>query len=249
MASESAIPIRMPGITRDSRRIAAGVGAAAAGAACYWLPSAALVSAAARRTFGVEATIPRSDAVALTFDDGPHPQGTPRVLAELERAGAAATFFLVGEQVERDPALAAEIVAAGHEVGVHCRRHRNLMRLTPRQVRDDVARAADAIAEATGREPRLYRPPLGILTAPAVAAARRHGWRIVLWTRDGKDWRRRATAASIAARLLRGVEGGDVLLLHDADWYSAADSWRRTAAALGPLLAALDARGLGAARL
>lgn len=234
---------------RDHKRLAAGLGALAAGTIGYWLPSAALVSPAARRSFGVEATIPRDDAVALSFDDGPHPQGTPRVLEELDRRGATAAFFLAGEQVERWPSLAAEVAAAGHEVGVHCRRHRNLMRLTPRQVRDDVARAAAAIAEATGREPRLYRPPLGILTAAGVAAARAHGWRIVLWTADGHDWQARATPESIAARVLRRLRGGDVVLLHDADWYSASGSWARTAAAIAPILDGIEARGLAVASL
>lgn len=239
----------MPGTTGHDRRLAAGLGAVAGATLGYWLPSASLVSAAARRTFGVEATIPRADAVALTFDDGPHPQGTPRVLAELERAGVAATFFLAGEQVERRPELAAALVAAGHEVGVHCHRHRNLMRLAPRQVADDLARAAAAIGEATGRAPTLYRPPYGILTAAGLAVARRSGWRTVLWTRDGRDWERRATPESIAARVLRRVGGDDVLLLHDADWYSAAGSWQRTAGALGPILAGLEGRGLAVAPL
>jgi peptidoglycan/xylan/chitin deacetylase (PgdA/CDA1 family) len=232
----------MTGMRPHHTTAALGIGAAAA--LGYWLPSAALVSAAARRAFGVEATVPQADAFALTFDDGPHPQGTPRMLAELQRRGTTAAFFLAGEQVERRPALAAEVAAAGHEVGVHCHRHRNLMRLAPRQVRDDLARAADAIAAATGREPRLYRPPYGILTAAALAAARAHAWRTVLWTSDGRDWRTRETPESIAARVLRRLDGGGVVLLHDADWYSAAGSWERTAAAVAPILDGADARGL-----
>ncbi len=73
-----------------------------------------------------------------------------------------ATFFLVGQQVLRNPTLAAEIVAAGHGVGLHCHRHRNLLRLTPRQVREDILRALGVIEEATGRSPALYRPPYGV---------------------------------------------------------------------------------------
>ena len=220
-----------------------------AAAAGYWLPAAALVSAPLRRLLGVRATIERQDAVALTFDDGPHPHGTPAVLAALERAGAPATFFLVGEQVERWPALAAEIASAGHHVGVHCHRHRNLMRLTPAQVRDDLLHAADLIASVTGHAPVYYRPPYGTLTTPALALARRRGWETVLWRRDGHDWERRATADSIVERILRRLAPGDVVLLHDADHYSAPQSWRRTAAALGPLLSALAERGLTPASL
>ncbi|MGD0716169.1 MAG: polysaccharide deacetylase family protein [Gaiellaceae bacterium] len=226
------------------RRLACGAGAAVAAAAGYWVPAAAVVSGPLRRLLGVRATIEREDAVALTFDDGPHPEGTPAVLAALERVGAPATFFLVGEQVERWPALAAEIVAAGHQVGVHCHRHRNLMRLTPTQVRNDLLHATELIASATGREPLHYRPPYGILTTPALAVARRMGWEVVLWRRDGHDWERRATADSIVERILHRLAPGDVVLLHDADHYSAPQSWRRTAAALDPLLSALMERGL-----
>ncbi|MBX5474928.1 MAG: polysaccharide deacetylase family protein [Thermoleophilia bacterium] len=205
--------------------------------------------APARRALGVRAHVDAPDAVALTFDDGPHPQGTPRVLELLERAGARATFFLAGEQVERHPRLAAEIVAAGHEAALHCHRHRNLMRVTPRGTRHDLDRAAAAIAEATGVQPARYRPPYGILTAPALRHARRRGWEVVLWRRDGRDWRAEATPESIAGRLLGRARAGDVLLLHDADWYSAPGSWRRTADALALVLERLRERGLRVAPL
>ncbi len=216
-------------------------GAVAAG---YWLPSTALVSPLARRALGVRAHVAERDAVALTFDDGPHPEGTPRVLELLAGAGARATFFLVGEQVERRPRLAADIAAAGHEVGVHCYRHRNLMRLSPRATRADLDRAAAALADATGVEPRRYRPPYGILTSAALRHARRRGWETVLWRRDGRDWEADATPQSIARRLLGKARGGDVLLLHDADWYSAPGSWRRTVDALALTLEELRERGL-----
>src|ERR1019366_2981326 len=88
--------------------------------------------------------------LALTFDDGPHPRGTPAVLELLERAGVRATFYLVGEQVERRPSLAAEIVAAGHEVGIHGYRHTLLLRRRPGSLRDDLDRAAAVIGEASG---------------------------------------------------------------------------------------------------
>jgi peptidoglycan/xylan/chitin deacetylase (PgdA/CDA1 family) len=233
----------------DDRRLPVAAAAALAGAAGYWLPSTALVFPPARRALGVRAHVDDRGAVALTFDDGPHPDGTPLVLELLARAGVRATFFLAGEQVERRPALAAEILAAGHETAVHCHRHRNLMRVTPRGTRDDLDRAASAIAGATGVEPRRYRPPYGILTAPALLHARRRGWETVLWRRDGRDWRADATPQSIADRLLGRARGGDVLLLHDADWYSASGSWRRTAAALELVLERLRERGLRVAPL
>jgi peptidoglycan/xylan/chitin deacetylase (PgdA/CDA1 family) len=223
--------------------------AAAVGAAAYWLPAAALVSAHARRLFGVRATVAREDAVALTFDDGPHPEGTPAVLEALERLRAPATFFLAGEQVARYPTLAAEIIAAGHEAGVHCQRHRNLMRLTPCQVRDDLLRATELIAAATGRQPRYYRPPYGILTTAALTLARRLGWEIVLWRRDGHDWEAHATPTTINARILHRLTPGDIILLHDADHYSAPGSWQRTAASIDRLGIGLHERRLAVAEL
>ena len=101
-----------------------------------------------RAALGVEDRTRGGGGFHLTFDDGPHPEGTPAVLEVLARHGVRATFFLVGEQVRRDPALVGELLAAGHELGLHCDRHRNLLRLSPRQVREDIARAQDTIASA-----------------------------------------------------------------------------------------------------
>ena len=197
-----------------------------------------------RRSLGVEDRTAGGCGYALTFDDGPHVEGTPVVLDLLADRGVHATFFLVGEQVRRNPALAREILAAGHGIGLHCDRHRNLLRLTPWQVREDIARALESIEDATGCSPTLYRPPYGVLNAAALRIARARGWRTLLWTQWGRDWEARATAASIAARVTDGVGEGSVLLLHDADDYSAPGSWRRTAAALPAVLETLSARGI-----
>ncbi len=208
------------------------------------LPGLAAAVPALRAPLGVEDETASGRGYALTFDDGPHPQGTPAVLELLAVREVRATFFLVGEQVERNPALAGEIVAAGHQVGVHCQRHRNLLRLTPRQVREDIERAEAAIEGATGLATTLYRPPYGVLNAAALRVARARGWRTLLWSHWGRDWEQGATAESIAALLTRGAGDGAVLLLHDADHYSADGSWRRTLAALPRILDTLAARGL-----
>ena len=210
----------------------------------YLLPGLAGALPALRGPLGVEDRTASGRGYALTFDDGPHPQGTPAVLEILARERVPATFFLVGEQVERNPALAGEIVAAGHAIALHCHRHRNLLRLAPPQVREDLARAQAAIEGATGRTPALYRPPYGVLNAAALGLAHRRGWRTLLWSEWGRDWEARATPASIAMRLTAGASAGSVLLLHDADDYSAPRSWERTAAALPRVLDTLAARGL-----
>ena len=210
------------------------------------LPGLAAAWPAMRGPLGIEDRTASGHGYALTFDDGPHAQGTPAVLALLARANVRATFFLVGEQVRRDPALAREIADAGHGIGLHCDRHRNLLRLDPRQVREDIDRALEVIHTASGRTPGLYRPPYGILNAAALRLARGRGWRTLLWSSWGRDWEARATAESIAARVTDGAGEGAVLLLHDADDYSAPGSWRRTAAALPRVLETLHARGLRA---
>jgi peptidoglycan/xylan/chitin deacetylase (PgdA/CDA1 family) len=230
----------------DHRIPGAPLAGALAGAAAlgYLLPGLAGAWPALRRPLGIEDRTAGGEGCALTFDDGPHAQGTPAVLEILARANVTATFFLVGEQVRRNPSLAGEIAAAGHGVGLHCDRHRNLLRLSPRQVREDIARAQELIVESTGIAPTLYRPPYGILNAAALRVARESGWRTLLWTRWGRDWEARATPESISARVADGACAGDVLLLHDADDYSAPGSWRRTAAALPRVLETLAERGL-----
>jgi peptidoglycan/xylan/chitin deacetylase (PgdA/CDA1 family) len=221
------------------------MGAAAATlAAGYALPALTSVVPALRAPLGVEDRTRSRRGYALTFDDGPHAQGTPAVLEILARSGTRATFFLVGEQVRRDPALGREIAAAGHGIALHCDRHRNLLRLTPWQVRDDLQRALATIEDSTGVRPCLYRPPYGVLNAAALRLAARSGWRTLLWSHWGRDWEARATAESISRLLTTGAGEGSVLLLHDADDYSAPGSWRRTVAALPLVLERMAARGL-----
>ncbi len=166
------------------------------------------------------------------------------MLELLAAEAVPATFFLVGEQVRRNPSLPREIIDAGHEVALHCDRHRNLLRLGPRQVREDIARAEDAIAAATGRAPALYRPPYGVLNATALRLANARGWRTLLWSHWGRDWEASATGESIAAKVTGGAGEGSVLLLHDADDYSAPGSWRRTLAALPAVIETMRGRGI-----
>jgi len=186
------------------------------------------------RALGIPRRLPGS-GVTLTFDDGPHPEGTPAVLEAL--GSRKATFFMIGEQVERFPSLAAEVAAAGHEIGLHGYRHRNQMRVTPRWLAEDLERGSAAIARATGSAPRLYRPPYGIFTPAGLALTR--GYDRLMWSKWGRDWRASITPAEIARLATRDLADGDVILLHDADWYSAPGSHRRTAAALPQILEAL----------
>src|SRR5262249_48387033 len=125
-----------------------------------------------------------------------------------------------------------------------CHRHRNQLRLTPRSLLEDADRGKAAIEAAGGQQIADYRPPYGIFSAAGLRAIRNRGWRPLLWSQWGRDWTARATPDSIPRRLTTGVAAGDILLLHDADYYSARDSWVRTVAALPRILEELEARGL-----
>ncbi len=190
---------------------------------------------------GVACRSGRQDAVVLTFDDGPHVEGTPAVLAALERRGARATFFLVGEQVRRAPGVARAIVDAGHEIALHGDRHVLLLRRRVASFAADLDRASASIAEATGVVPMLYRPPYGVFSRGTLAHVRGRGLEPLLWSAWGRDWQRRASPASISRRVTRRLAPGDVVLLHDSDAYSSPGSWRRTVAALPSILDAVAA--------
>jgi peptidoglycan-N-acetylglucosamine deacetylase len=213
-------------------------------AAAWCAPAPAPVVPPVANVLGIPRRIQHDSSVALTFDDGPHPQGTPATLELLAAASATATFFLVGEQVERWPAIAAEIAAAGHEIALHGYRHRLMLRRTTAALERDLDRAVEVIAAATGVRPLCYRPPYGVFSAGGLALVRRRGWAPLLWSRWGRDWEAQATPAGIAHRATMGLLAGDVVLLHDADHYSSEGSWRKTAAALPLMLDAVAGSGL-----
>jgi peptidoglycan/xylan/chitin deacetylase (PgdA/CDA1 family) len=153
--------------------------------------------------------------IALTFDDGPDPATTPRILDLLDARGARSTFFCIGRRVEEYPELAAEIIRRGHRVENHSYRHlTGFWFLSPAALRGEIERGQEAIAEATGRVPRLFRAPAGIrspLLEPALAQA---GLDLVAWTRRGFDTVT-GSVAPVLGRLRRGLSAGDILLLHD----------------------------------
>jgi peptidoglycan/xylan/chitin deacetylase (PgdA/CDA1 family) len=180
----------------------------------------------------------------LTFDDGPDPRGTPAVLDALADANATATFFLVGEQVDSYPSLANEIAAAGHEIALHGYHHRLQLRRSPRSLALDLDRSLESVRNATGREPRLYRPPYGVFSTVGLQLVRRRSWRPFLWSKWGCDWRASANASSVARLATRGLGAGDVVLLHDADHYSSRGSWIATAGAVPRIAEAAAELGL-----
>jgi len=180
--------------------------------------------------------------VALTFDDGPDPVGTPAVLAVLSDLGWQSTFFLLGSQVARYPDVARSIVDAGHEVAVHGYQHRSHLLRTPRGLRADLELATAVIGDVTGAELRWFRPPYGVLTGGSLLAARAVGLTPVLWSAWGRDWLR-LPPQQVADTVLADLAEGGTILLHDSDCTSRVGSWLSTAAALPLLAAVLGARG------
>jgi peptidoglycan/xylan/chitin deacetylase (PgdA/CDA1 family) len=185
----------------------------------------------------------RTGGVALTFDDGPSPAGTPAVLAALADLGWTATFFLLGSEVRRYPDVARSVVDAGHEIGLHGDDHRNHLTRLASWVRQDLGRARTEIIAATGRTPRWFRPPYGVLSGGSLRAAAALDLTPVLWTAWGRDWEG-IPAERVLGHLRRGLDDGGTLLLHDSDCTSAPGSWRSTVAVLPLLADELDRRGL-----
>lgn len=189
------------------------------------------------------AGIGRPGSVALTFDDGPDPEGTPAVLDALDQLGWTATFFMLGAQVQRYPDVAAAVVAAGHEAAVHGFSHRNHLARGPADVHRDVARGAAVVAEATGGWPTWFRPPYGVFTLGSLRAARRAGLRPVLWSAWGRDWEARGPA-EVADTVAGQLRPGGTVLLHDSDCVAqVAGSWRSTVRALPRLAELVDQLG------
>ncbi|MGW1059198.1 polysaccharide deacetylase family protein [Micromonospora rubida] len=226
------------------RRYTALVGAATVALATAQLaPSVTVVPAVRRRLFPRLAGTGGPGRIALTFDDGPDPESTPRFLDVLAEHRARATFFLLGAMLARSPRLAGEIAAGGHEVAVHGWAHRNLLRRGPLATYRDLARARALVEATSGLTPRFFRPPYGVLTGPALVASARLGLTPVLWTCWGRDWTATASADSVFDTVTAGLAGGGTVLLHDADCAAAPGAWRASLAALPRLLAECRSRG------
>jgi peptidoglycan/xylan/chitin deacetylase (PgdA/CDA1 family) len=184
----------------------------------------------------------RERVAALTFDDGPNLEATPRILDALGEAGVPATFFILGRHAERWPALVRRVRDEGHAIGNHGYFHRKLHFKTPAYVRDDLGRGSDAIAEAAGVRPALFRAPHGFRSpwVNAIAASlgeRVIGWSLGVWDSD------RPGAEVIARRTIAGTRPGSILLLHDGDGYDPAGDRLQTAAAIPAVVRELTQRG------
>ena len=190
-----------------------------------------------------------SRKLAITFDDGPNPAITPKLLQLLDRYNAKATFFLIGRYVRECPELVRETIARGHTVGNHTETHPNLLWLTPTQVRIELRLCHDAISNAGGAAPKWFRPPFGMRNPWVIPAARELGCRTVMWTLIPGDWlekpaewlisRMQAITQNAQQGLANGPSSfgdgngaGDILCLHDGTHRQMDGDRSRTLAAL-----------------
>jgi peptidoglycan/xylan/chitin deacetylase (PgdA/CDA1 family) len=174
--------------------------------------------------------------VRLTFDDGPNPAATPKILDTLSAHGVTATFFVVGQMAAADPAIVGRESREGHTVGNHSWDHPNLTTLTRAEVESQLQRTDDVLKQATGTTPTQWRPPYGATNAAVQAAAVDVGLTsMVLWTVDPRDWAD-PPATIVRDRVLQAVQPGSIVLLHDG-------TGANTAEALPMILNGLADRG------
>ncbi|TCO34013.1 peptidoglycan/xylan/chitin deacetylase (PgdA/CDA1 family) [Kribbella steppae] len=177
--------------------------------------------------------------VVLTFDDGPDPVYTPLILDVLAKYDAKATFFEVGRNVVKHPALTKRIHAAGHSVQNHTWTHADLRPLSAASFRQQISSTDQAIRAQTGGTPACLRPPYGAMNSTVTKRAKALGKDLVVWDIDSRDWTKPGTAA-IVRRVLAGVHNGSVILMHDGG-----GNRSQTVAALPTILKTLKARGYG----
>ena len=183
-----------------------------------------------------------SRSVALTFDDGPDPDTTPRVLDILAAHGVRGAFFLIGRRAAAAPALARRIAAEGHDLGNHTWSHRSLWLCGPGETGRQVIQGHDAIAQAAGTAPRFFRPPWGLTNLALFPHLRRLGTPCVFWTVQPEGGRP-ADASVQISRSRRRAGPGAILDLHDADGVPGAGD--RLGRALPGIIAGLRGAGLG----
>lgn len=194
-----------------------------------------------RRYPGIE-RIPRGGRVALTFDDGPDPEATISVLDALSAAGAPATFFFLGSQVEAHGDVGREVLRRGHEVGLHGFGHERHDRIDSARSIDDIRRGHAAVEDLTGAPCRWYRPPYGKMSDAANEACRSLGLTIVYWSAWGLDWEP-IGSERIADVASAQLDDGGILLLHDSAKFARRESALATANALPIILDRLSKAG------
>lgn len=154
------------------------------------------------------------NTVALTFDDGPNPIYTPKILSVLAKYNVKATFFIVGEQARQNIALIEEIVAEGHEIGSHTMRHPDANGTPLQQLQNEVLESVALLQNISNQKIKYFRPPYGHISPFYFAACQTHGITMILWSLDSNDWKK-PPIEQLVKEITRQVQPGSIILLHD----------------------------------
>lgn len=182
--------------------------------------------------------------VALTFDDGPSDIWTPKILDELKNAGVLATFFMIGEHVEKYPLVARRVAQEGHEIGNHTYKHQNLLYYTKEELKNDIKKTEGIIKNATGVVTKYFRPPKAWLSKREKKKIKEMGYQIILWSLNSKDWVN-FDDKYIINYILKNIRSGDIILFHDSGGFFAAEGGNRyeTVLAIPRLIEKLKEKG------
>ena len=152
--------------------------------------------------------------IALTFDDGPHPRYTKRILEILDRYNIKATFFVIGKNIENYPGNLKSIYESGHEIGNHSYDHINEKNINSEQAKEEIGKCEILIYNEIGITPKVFRPPQGQYSRAVEEAAKDSNYSIVLWSIDTRDWEHNPSS-KIFKTIEENVDGGDIILMHD----------------------------------
>ena len=152
--------------------------------------------------------------IALTFDDGPHPRNTPKILDILEKYQIKATFFIIGVNAKNYPEALSMVAEKGHEIGNHTYSHSLLKSKCKNEILKEIIDTEKEISKKTGISTALIRPPCGIYDSNLLEIAAENQYKVVLWNIDTNDWSH-ASGESIVSNVLNKVKGGDIILFHD----------------------------------
>ena len=211
---EAALNKRKGIFAAAGKKTTEGSGPAAAGPG--WNPNLSLPAGGGTGRQTSYSSVPMTEPyIAITFDDGPHPSNTPRLLDMLKQRNIKATFYVVGTNARRYPHLLRRMVAEGHEIGNHTENHPTLTKISTSEVRRELSVTHQAIVSATGVPPRTMRPPGGAINTELKTWIKSEfGYPTILWTVDPEDWKRPGVGV-VTSRLVSGARPGRILLAHD----------------------------------
>jgi len=182
--------------------------------------------------------------IVLTFDDGPSPEWTPKILEELKKANIKALFFMIGHHVQRYPEIARQVAQEGHTIGNHGYAHSVMLYYTPAEIEEEIKYTEHVIREITGQTTKFFRPPKAWLRKSIKEKIKSMGYAIILWSLNSKDWVC-FNHKYIVQYLSRNIQNGDILLFHDSGNISKTEGGDRTQTveSIGLLAATLRKKG------